>query len=79
MPPTYPPASPHTTTTHHKQRKAKILSHYSYLTDLVLKPRPQTPTSSTTPEHHGIGRDETASANPNKFHHPTTRDVAADW
>lgn len=58
MPPTYPPASPHTTTTHHKQRKAKILSHYSYLTDLVLKPRPQ---------------------NPNKFHHPTTRDVAADW
>ena len=25
MPPTYPPASPHTTTTHHKQRKASFL------------------------------------------------------
>ena len=25
MPPTHPPASPHTTTTHHKQRKAQIV------------------------------------------------------
>jgi len=33
------------------RRKAKILSHYSYSTDLVLKPRPRTPTSSTTPQH----------------------------